>query len=61
MLEKKEEFEKTFKHLWGASTYGVSVVYATCIDKATADKVIVEVFKDTMIAQVINTPHMTYK
>jgi hypothetical protein len=30
MLERKKEFEATFKHLWGASTFGKSVVYATC-------------------------------
>jgi hypothetical protein len=50
MLEKKAEFEKTFKHLWGPGSVGQSVVYATLKDKETADKVLSEAFKDTMIA-----------
>lgn len=50
MEAKKAEFEKTFKHLWGPGATGYSVVYATFSDKATADKVITEAFKDTMIA-----------
>lgn len=56
---KKAEFEKTFKHLWGPGSTGMSLVYATFVDKATADKVTVEAFKDTMAAQVIGTPKTT--
>lgn len=56
MDAKKAEFEKTFKHLWGASATGVSVLYATFPDKATADKLTLEAFKDTMMAQVTTTP-----
>lgn len=44
LLERKAEFEKTFKHLWGSSTYGQSVVYATCTDADQAQKVIVAAF-----------------
>ena len=61
LLDRKAEFEKTFKHLWGSSAYGKSVVYATCDNKDEADKVIIAAFKDTMIAQVTNTPHTTMK
>lgn len=61
MDAKKAEFEKTFKHIWGASTTGLSIVYATFIDKETADKVIIESFKDTMMAQVTTTPGVTYR
>lgn len=50
MEAKKGEFEKTFKHLWGSTSTGTSMVYATFADKATADNVIIEAFKDTMIA-----------
>lgn len=50
MEAKKAEFEKTFKHLWGPGATGLSMVYATFVDKATAEKVVVEAFKDTMIA-----------
>lgn len=60
MESKKAEFEKTFKHLWGAGSIGLSTVYATFEDKETADKVITESFKDTMIAQVTSTPGVTY-
>jgi len=60
MMEKKAEFEKTFRHLWGASAFGQSVVYATCKTKEIADQVIAAAFKDTMIAQVTSTPKMTY-
>jgi hypothetical protein len=39
MDAKRAEFEKTFKHLWGPGATGLSIVYATFVDKATADKV----------------------
>jgi len=61
MEAKKAEFEKTFKHLWGPGSIGHSVVYATFKDKETSEKVITEAFKDTMIAQVTETPHVTYE
>lgn len=61
MDAKKAEFEKTFKHLWGSSATGLSIVYATFEDKETADKVITEAFKDTMMAQVTNTPGVIYQ
>lgn len=60
MEAKKAEFEKTFKHLWGPGATGLSMVYATFVDKETAEKVVVEAFKDTMIAQVIQVPGVTY-
>lgn len=50
MDAKKAEFEKTFKHIWGPSATGTSMLYATFADKATADKLIAEAFKDTMMA-----------
>lgn len=61
MAEKKAEFEKTFKHLWGPGTIGLSIVYATFDTKEMADKVITEVYKDTMISQVTNYPGVTYE
>lgn len=60
MEAKKGEFEKTFKHLWGSTSTGTSMVYATFADKATADNVIIEAFKDTMIAQVTTSSDITY-
>lgn len=60
MDERKAEFEKTFRHLWGPGAVGLSVVYATFEDLETADKVIAATFKDTMIAQVTRTPEVTY-
>lgn len=60
MEARKAEFEKTFKHLWGPGSTGLSIVYATFVDKATAEKVIIEAFKDTMMAQVTETPTTTY-
>ena len=61
MAAKKAEFEKTFKHLWGTGTTGLSIVYATFDTKEMADKVITEVYKDTMISQVTNYPGVTYE
>lgn len=61
MDAKKAEFEKTFKHLWGPGATGLSIVYATFADKATADNVVTEAFKDTMIAQVTTTSAVTYE
>jgi hypothetical protein len=61
MLEKKAEFEKTFKHLWGPGSVGQSVVYATLKTKEIADKVISAGFADTMLAQVTNYPDITYR
>lgn len=46
--------------MWGASSLGLSIVYATFKDKDTADKVIIEAFKDTMISESTLTPHTTY-
>lgn len=60
MEARKAEFEKTFKHLWGPGATGLSMVYATFVDKETAEKVMVEAFKDTMMAQVTQTPKVTY-
>lgn len=61
MLEKKAEFEKTFKHLWGPGATGQSVIYCTLEDKETADKVITAAFQDTMVAQATSYPDVTYK
>lgn len=60
MLEKKAEFEKTFKHLWGASSVQQSVVYATFKTKEEANKVIAAGFADTMLAQATTFPDVTY-
>lgn len=60
MARKREEFEKTFKHLWGPGTTGLSIVYATFVSKQMAEKALTEAFKDTMTAQVSNFPHTTY-
>lgn len=60
MQDRKAEFEKTFKHLWGGSATGLSVVYATFEDKATADKVISAAFQDTMVAQATTNDQITY-
>jgi hypothetical protein len=61
MEAKKAEFEKTFKHIWGAGATGLSIVYATFDNKEEADRVITEVFKDTMISQVTNYADVTYQ
>jgi uncharacterized protein involved in tolerance to divalent cations len=60
MLEKKAEFEKTFKHLWGPSSVGQSAVYATFKTKEEANKVIAAGFADTMLAQATTFPDVTY-
>ena len=60
MAERKAEFEKSFRHLWGPGATGLSIVYATFIHKEMADRVIREVYKDTMIAQVTNYQGVTY-
>lgn len=61
LAAKKAEFEKTFKHMWGPGSTGLSIVYATFDTKAMADKVITEVYKDTMISQVTNYAGVTYE
>ena len=61
MEEKKAEFEKTFKHVWGPSATGMSIVYADFVDKETAEKVMKEAFSDTMIAQATHIPGVTYE
>lgn len=61
LAAKKAEFEKTFKHLWGPGDTGLSIVYATFDTKEMADKVITEVYKDTMISQVTNYPGVLYE
>ena len=61
MLEKKAEFEATFKHLWGGGSIHQSVVYATFKDKETANKVITAGFADTMLAQATSYPDVTYQ
>jgi|TARA_B110000305_G_C18773437_1_gene330669 hypothetical protein len=47
---KKAEFEKTFKHMWGSGSTGLSIVYCTFVNKEMADKALSEAFKDTMVA-----------
>jgi len=61
MLEKKAEFEKTFKHLWGTGSTGQSVIYCTADNNEMANKIISAAFQDTMVAQATNYPDVTYK
>ena len=37
MEAKKAEFEKTFRHIWGAGSTGLSIVYATFESNEMAD------------------------
>lgn len=61
MEAKKAEFEKTFRHLWGPGSTGLSIVYATFESKEIADQVITEAFKDTMASQATVYDHVNYK
>jgi hypothetical protein len=51
MLAKKEAFEARFKHVWGSSATGLSIVSMTFSEEHLADDVIKTVFANTMAAE----------
>lgn len=51
MLAKKEAFEARFKHVWGSSATGLSIVSMTFHEEHIADDVIKAVFANTLAAE----------
>ena len=51
MLARKEAFEARFKHVWGSTATGVSVVDVTFPEEHVADYVIKSAFKNTLAAE----------
>jgi uncharacterized protein involved in tolerance to divalent cations len=51
MLARKEAFEARFKHVWGSSATGLSIVSLTFAAENVADDVIKTVFANTMAAE----------
>lgn len=51
MLAKKEAFEARFKHVWGSSATGLSIVSATFDHEDVADDVIKHSFAHTLAAE----------
>lgn len=61
-LEKrKAEFEKMFRNVWAVGEIGLSQCSMTLPDVDTANKVVGELFKDTLIADAVVTPKVTYE
>ena len=51
MLAKKEAFEARFKHVWGSSASGLSIVSATFEEEHIADDATKSVFANTLAAE----------
>lgn len=51
MLAKKEAFEARFKHVWGSSATGLSIVSATFPEGHIADDAVKIVFANTLAAE----------
>jgi len=51
LLARKEAFEARFKHVWGSSATGLSIVSATFAEENAADDVIKSVFANTLAAE----------
>lgn len=51
MLARKEAFEARFKHVWGSSATGLSVVSMTVSEEQFADDIIKHVFANTLAAE----------
>jgi len=51
MLARKEAFEARFKHVWGSSATGLSIVSMTFSEGKFADDVIKTVFANTLSAE----------
>jgi hypothetical protein len=51
MLARKEAFEARFKHVWGSSATGLSIVSMTFEEEHIADDVIKAVFANTLSAE----------
>lgn len=53
MLARKEAFEARFKHVWGSSATGLSIVSMTVDEEHIADDIIKTVFANTLASESI--------